>query len=537
MTHHILRLVKITVLVLFISSLFISAAQAKPKGVQLGSGYIEYNESTKSYCGWPKTKWLPGKNGKKGFTSYNQWKKFYKKKGNTKKANKFAKKHKKNKTYCGGLQAPTDSADVASLKDLPSTATLVKAASSADVSGTPPTLPAIAQLDDVANLFWQEGIIDALIAGNPTQQQCSEFFGGGEGESGGHGACFMTQGTGYSFEPVVRAGGSLCYMQNGPTQANLDAGAISLVSGSLPNGDADQIFAAPSGAADRLVQVEVTDPQHGSEKIFINVHSQSKNQDNGNQYAFDLWFCRANQSGDNPGGYETTKVTTAGAYESTATGDDDYGKYLSTVTASLAQDADGNVVFDTTKDRTAAVAFEESNNFAFKANITITSSNQIDVKSYDVFGSQGNQPAQTRKAHAVSSIQGASLLDLLFLAGAFKDAVYQDGNLLHTATGATEFRDTFYAAAPSSTLLDQVKDTDFETGTFFTTAPSLSVDTSAYSCSATPDIVVAMDMGNPVLMQSIQKCEEGMLQNMDFCHSNKIMQAEQNWFSGCQQQP
>ncbi|RIL06368.1 MAG: hypothetical protein DCC75_10900, partial [Proteobacteria bacterium] len=105
-----------------------------------------------------------------------------------------------------------------------------------DVSGTAPTLASIPG-SDISELFWREGVIDALASGQPNPEACGEFHAGQQdGESGGLGACHLTESVGRAFEDLVSSETSQCYMKNFPTETNLRAGAVVPVSGEFPNG-------------------------------------------------------------------------------------------------------------------------------------------------------------------------------------------------------------------------------------------------------------------------------------------------------------
>ena len=162
-----------------------------------------------------------------------------------------------NKSLCQSLLKPSKSA---SLTQLPEVAELVGASASTSdfstsaVSGTPPTFSAIISAG-ADNVFWRSGVIDAIATGSPTAEQCSEIFSSStEGHSGGFAACYMTQNVGYSLSEIVRAGTTMCYMKNFPTTEVQEAGAIEIVSGSVPGGEISQLFNTPSGSRPRVVK-------------------------------------------------------------------------------------------------------------------------------------------------------------------------------------------------------------------------------------------------------------------------------------------
>lgn len=400
-----------------------------------------------------------------------------------------------------------------------------------DVSGTPPTLLEIAE-SPIKELFWRSGVIDEILSGDPSQASCNEFFAGNQsGTSGGQGACHMTQGVGYSFQPILTSGTSLCYMKNAPTAENMAAGGLSLISGTLPDDDITQLFNAPSGSEDRLVQVQATNfPDFGEggpsdENIFIKIFSQDNNRDNGNQYHVQLWFCSANQS-DTPRGYNEITVKTNGVFRSVDAGTD-FGSFESVVQAALSRSGN-RLTFDTSRSRSADVVFISEEGFAFKANIDITANNSIKLKTYDAM--EGN----SRKAYSISRFSGTGIDNLRFLEGAYKDEIFQDNELLHSFDGATEFRNTYYAAAGNTELSNQLRSVDFDSNPFYAEEPTLTVDTSAFSCEETPDIVIGMDMSNSALQEVALLCEQNQLNGMDFCRQDEeVAMAEQTFFAVC----
>lgn len=474
------------------------------------------------YCVLVKSSWVPVKKDGKKYKVDN-------------------KASKALKNACKALLA-SPNLQSAGLSKLPSPATLLSAksssASSSDVSGTAPLLVDIP--GQVKNTFWRSGVIEAINAGTPTSEQCNEFFAGSaDGQSGGMIGCYMTQNVGYSFQSILQSGTSLCYMKNAPTDANLQAGGISIQSGSLPDGQVSKIFSVPSGAASRIIEVQVSgkSDDHGNngndnnedgpargQTIFIKIDSQSDNTKNGNQYAFTLWQCHG---GANPSGFERTEVTSSGQFHSTSIEASDRGNFSSEITAFLKQSGD-SLVYDLSKDRRAVANSQDSEHgFSFKSDIVVTSDNLILSKVYDIFGEH------VRKAYGVSEFSGSSISSLRFLQGSYKEDSQQFGEN-HSFNGAIEYRDSNYAAAPSNALLSDLNDVDTSSDGFYSSAPSVSVDTSDLSCSAQADLVITMDMSNSALAASVSSCEGERLDGMDFCRSDsEVNSAEQRFFELC----
>jgi hypothetical protein len=400
------------------------------------------------------------------------------------------------------------------------------------VVGTPPALVEIPG-QPITELFWQPGVIDAIVGGAPTQQQCGQFFSGGQdGDSGGLGACHMAESVGYSFANILQGDNSLCYMKRCPTAENLAAGGVSVVSGELPGGDITRLFSVPAGSTPRLVEVDVTgDPggggRDGGQTIFLRVHGDADNRAAGNLYNVEIWFCKHGLSAP-ADGFDRLTIANSGRFQGmSAESGDDQGTYVSTVDGYLTFSG-GNVSYDTTRSRRAQV--ESVNQWgSFKGDVEIRTNNTIATKSYDA-GDWG-----ARKGYVVSSFSGTGPDSLRFLAGAFKEAQTFNGGFSGGMSGATEFRTSYYAAAPASDLLGQLDAVDLDTDDFFANPPFPSVDASEYACDATADVHVALDFNNATLRNSVAMCEDRRFNGMHFCYDDPtVNQAQQSYFSVCQ---
>jgi hypothetical protein len=400
------------------------------------------------------------------------------------------------------------------------------------VVGTPPALIEIPG-QPIKDLFWQPGVIDAIAASSASQDQCSEFYAGGiDGVSGGLGACHMAESVGYSFSDILQGDSSLCYMKRVPTPANVAAGGVTVVSGSLPGNDITRVFSVPRGAHSRVVTVAINrDPGGGgSQVVFLRVYGEAANHAAGNFYHVDLWFCKNGPSAP-PRGYDRITIDTAGHFvdvsSESESGDGNGGAHVSTVEGYLTF-TDGNVAYDTSRPRRARVESEWGDQ-GFKSAIEIRTDDTMTVKSYDA-GQYG-----ARKAYAVSSFAGTGPDSLRFLAGAFRERQAQDGvTFSNSQTGATEYRSSFYAAAPGSELVTQLDDVDLDSDEFFANPPAPEVDVSGFACDTTPDVELTLDFTNPTVASATAECEDRRFDGMHFCHEDPDVQdAEQNYGPAC----
>ncbi len=419
-----------------------------------------------------------------------------------------------------------------SLSELPSSADLVRTNSvssairPAAVSGTPLNLPDIPD-SSLKDVFWRSDVVDAIVSGSPSAEQCSEFFNSQtDGFSGGLNACYLTQNVGSSFETILQSGTSLCYMKNAPTQANVDAGIVSLISGSLPGGSADNLFSTPSGSSSRLVRVDASQGGEQSQIIFIKVYGSSTNSSNGDNYRFDIWFC--NEDSGNPQEYESARVTSDGRFISSGSRNQDGRTSSSTVTAYLKREA-GSLIFDNDRTRTAEI-FSITDSENFQSSLEVDSSNVIRNKVYNNFN------GETRKAYSVTEVSGASIAELKFLQGAYKELYARSEEEQYNFQTGVEYRDTYYAAAPNNTYVSELSAVNLNTDSFYSSFADVDFDNSSFSCSATPDVRVSMNLAHQDFAPIQAACEGTRLDGMDFCNSDStVQQASSNYFSVCPQ--
>lgn len=440
-------------------------------------------------------------------------------------------------------------ATISSLSDLPDTASMVSTSDSttslyrAAVSGTPPTLSQVSEnsedIDYLDDLFWG-GLIAEIRGEDPetgslSADQCNGFWGGTEGNGGGFAACHLLMATGRAIEPVATAGVSLCYMKNMPT-------AASGVTVSPAGTDADSIF--EQGAANKVVKVEVSGQQDdecqdcgGEQDIFIRVYGTNTEGVDSNTYKVDLWFCSEN--GDLRGVEQITANQSTGAFTSTNSSSEQWGDFSLSVSASLTEDADGNVIFDTSKVRTAELAhsgsFEEEE-FNFGVDISISGENVISQKMYDVFSR--NNETNVRKAYMLSSYSGASAGALRFREAAYKEVnESNDGVNAHNFRTAVEYQDgTYTVVGEENALYNDLDNVSIQSDSFFDSEPSpdLSVINSGdYSCDAEVDVTVSMDFSDPAVEAIGQSCESNRLDFEEFCWKQEIFEAEANMWGLC----
>lgn len=448
--------------------------------------------SGKKLCGLIKNKWTPvKKSGKKYLVD------------------------KKDKSRCKTLLVPT-ALKKSGLASIPSASSLLKsraAAASLAVSGTPPVLKDIPSLG-AKNVFWTSGFIDSLIAAPaPSQQQCQEFFTGpSDGLSSGVLGCHAVQGVGYSFQTILEGAKSTCLMKGIPTKANLDAGAVSIIEGSLPNGDISQLFSTPSGAEDRLVKVVIGGfgGQVG-QTGFINIHSAKKLAAKGNQYAYNLWFCDDGQTTAN--NYEETSVTLGGEFKFLNVGVMGPNKFQNEISASLTK-IGSSIDFDLTKDRTALATGEfQGNNF--KSSVTVSANNTIATKVKESFN------GFSRSNYGVAAFTGSGLSDFRVQSAALKDALFTEIR----QTGI-EYRDSVYLSAPNADLVAELAKVDLASDPFYSQSGSVTPDFSDKSCSAGAEVTLSMNFTSPLLQQVFMSCAAEQLQNMDFCRSQELFQVQ-----------
>ncbi len=445
---------------------------------------------------------------------------------------------------CGSGNSSTESSDtltVNSLGSLPSVDEMLSVAASSSssfsakpsmslstmrsnvVSGTPPVLSDINESNADA-YFWNGLVADINLyvsssgaqGSDPSDPEVQNNFWEGEG------SCRMASNVSQSLGNIAQAGTSSCYMSHAPDVL----GTESILSGTVssPSAVLDQ------EESNKLVKVQVSDPQQGEQNIFIRVFGSSSSEGSAG-YAADLWFCNPN-GGSTPENFEQIRVNnstgsmtflSAGSHEGEATGVVQFAGNISVNSA-------GEVVFDPNAAQTANVYFSGSFG-TFKGYMSVEGS-VLNTKNININEYQGN--SYTNEVFTISNISSNTSGDALFLEAGFGfQGTNQDAHY-----GGTEYQDSRYVAVNSGTLYDLVNNYDFSGDSFFTSAideaTSLTSGVANYSCSESPDVVVAMDMSSAG-MQSVQALCEVDWETSNFCDSSSIQAARQAIFTAQQQ--
>lgn len=393
---------------------------------------------------------------------------------------------------------------------------------SSSVSGTPPTIKEIAGSSTIKDIFWRPGIIDA-VADDPTPMQCTEYFYGGKsGFSGGQAACRVAETVGYSFQTILDGGFPLCVMQKFPTQENLTAGGITLVSGAFPKGKVERLFIANNNS-NRTIKVDFTDSE-GEKSVFIKVYSNKRNELNRDFYRADLWFCRPEES--IPYGYNVLDINDQGEFKSVLVGDDGAGnRYISTMKGYLS--GKNQLSFNERFEKTVQFEKVETGEGSFKSDIVVFN-NELVTKSFDTIGNF------TSKSYIAARISGTDFHDLRVLEGAFHKLRKKPGSSIDNFYGATEWRESAYLAAPKNSLIESVLDHKFSEDPYYSTQAKATVDVSKYSCDDSPDIEIEVDVYNSTVQASLLDCLDLVVDGMHFCHDDSEVQAaEENFLNAC----
>ena len=427
----------------------------------------------------------------------------------------------------GITKLPSASTLVSSSSSSKSSAQIIEELSLAAVSGTPPTLLGIS-LNSIKNLFWLPGVVDAIGAGTANRAQCAEFLSSDiDGHSGGLGACQMAEAVGHSFQSLLDAETSLCYMKNLPTKTNLKAGGIKLNKGTFPDGDIRKLFSP--GESRRLVKVNVPPINElgPTESIFIRVSSQTSLSKSKLLYQAQLYFCPEGQPG--PRGVNFIEVSSKGELSVVASNRaDPFGGGANAISVrGFLTPLTSSTDWDPTKTRTSTIALiQDDGARTLKADFSITAEQLIFIKQRATFSDS------IAKNYAVTHFSGSDVNTVSFLEGAYKgedtiNAVSREFN------GAAEYRDVFYAAAPANYLVPQLTAVDL-TDSFFTEDPSITLDTSPYSCSAKPNIEITLTRGNSALNSSLGPCFHREFQNTEFCRKDDdVQRARRNFRDAC----
>ena len=430
----------------------------------------------------------------------------------------------KDKTACKTLLVPTKAF---SLDDVPNLTTLArsKASSSSAVSalaysGEPPKLSDISTLG-AENVFWRSNVVTDIATNTPASQaSCQEFFGGSDGVSASFPGCFMAQGVAQSFQAMLSAGTSLCIMQNMPTQENVSSGGVIVTSGTPPSGNISKLFETPTGSDARLIKI--TTP---AQQFFVKVASSATNASKSNQYAYEVFIC----GNGSLVAYESTRVTLGGTFRSTTQhpfgqGQSTSGKGQADVTASLVKTSAG-IIFNTAADRTVEFTGVDGNT-STAASVTITADNIIKNKVRDT------RQDGTNTVYNEARFQGSSVNALQFLEGAARGTFTHNQAGSRSFGGAAEYRDTYYASAPSNSLVANVNAIDFNTDPFYTKTLSVP-DLPSFDCAQGGDIEISLNFSAPTMQTALSTCANHKVQSANFCQSNTVIAAQVHYPLAC----
>lgn len=452
-------------------------------------------------------------------------------------------------TACGGSGGGVGSLN--SLSDLPSASEMVATSESSSsvlfrpvTSGTPPLLSELVATSSLAvSSFWGESLIaDLANPANVNSSTVRRYFGEAANQEGGEGACRMTENVARSFETLLQAGGSLCYMKNMP-------GAIE-TSDVSPTFDGNVTEVFDQSASDRVVQVTTLNDSEeaGSEKIFIKVYGSNNENVGSSNYKVDLWFC--NPDTDVLRGYEQITVNkSTGLITQTSRHNDDNGGNLVTIEGYLKKSG-SSFTYDSTKARTALVNHSYNDSFGsgvFKGLVQMTSGNQIITKQYSKNTFDPGDGSRTWKdqLYAIGNFTGSGVKNVRFTEGGFSgESVELDGVgdpvfTPHTYKGGTEFQSgsvNMYFATPDSDLAQTAEDSaDFSGDSFYTQDLSpTTFDTSAYDCTVTPEYTIQMDFAREAIIAVRELCDGDRLSdsgNGSFCEPEAVRTARENIYS------
>lgn len=399
---------------------------------------------------------------------------------------------------------------------------------SASASSTP-TIVEIADSESPEQYFWEKGTLDNIIASTASQSECESFWDG-------VGACQMVSNVGYSFGQIAQADTSLCYMKNFPTQKNLAAGGISLVSGTLPDNNVAKIFIP--GNTSRTVEVRVSGFKEdgegaqeegggGEENIFLQIPSITELKNAGNSYSASIYFCRDSSAA----GYNTIEITNGGRFTVVQADqrDEEGGSSLfkSEVSGYLTVSSnEKSIEWDTSKTRKATSSFKQlsDNPMTFKSEISVANT-LLTSKEVNTFGD-----GEIHKGYNLSRILGSGFSNVALSSGAFSGlgnfGTYLASTKFDTSSGV-------YNSDSQGELFNKASSFDFSADAFYDGSADPTIDTSEFDCSKTADIVVSLDMSNSTVQDSVKNCEPTR-RDFNFCWGNsKVQAAQQNFDIAC----
>lgn len=386
------------------------------------------------------------------------------------------------------------------------------------VSGTPPTLNALGSAD-ATEMYFVPGVTSRLIAGNPTESDCSQVFASSvDGGSGGMAACRAAQNVGEAMGTALQSETTLCYMKSFPRAAAVDRGVASVTSGALPSGGWAALFDTPE-ARDRVIKISMPG-EGGSAEIYFRVKSASSNLTAGYQYRAEFYAC---EGGATPQEAQTISIRSDNTYAIESVGSSDGGSFRSAVSGRVR--AEGNrIVFDTSAARTAETSFvhAETGN-AFKSEVQI-GEGRITNRHYAMHGSEQN------KGFALSRYSGDSMETLSFLEGAFREVFTRESESF-AFSGSVEYRDIGYRAAPESELASGMPEAlDDE----FYQSPPTEPTLSTFNCDTVrADVAIELNLESARMQQIAESCEANRFESRDFCSTEGMNAVYNAYFNYC----
>jgi hypothetical protein len=391
------------------------------------------------------------------------------------------------------------------------------------VSGTPPTLNELGSVD-ATEMYFVPGVTSRLIAGNPTESDCSQVFASSvDGQSGGMAACRAAQNVGEAMGTALQSETTLCYMKSFPRAAAVDRRVASVVGGALPSGGWTALFDTPEASRDRVIKISL--PSEGeSSEIYFRVKSASSNLTAGYQYRAEFYAC---EGGATPQDAQTISIRSDNTYAIESVGSGDGGSFRSAVSGRVRAEG-SRIVFDTSAARTAETSFvqAEAGN-AFKSAVQI-GEGIITNKHYSIRGSEQN------KGFALSGYSGDSMATLSFIEGAFKEEFSREAESF-AFSGAVEYRDTGYRAAPESDLVSGMPEAlDDE----FYQSPPTEPTLSTFNCNTVrADVSIALDLESARMQQIAASCEGNRFESRGFCTTEGMNAVYNAYFNYCMMGP
>ncbi len=386
------------------------------------------------------------------------------------------------------------------------------------VSGTPPTLSELGSAD-AAEIYFVPGVTQRLLDGNPTESDCSQVFASSiDGQSGGMAACRAAQNVGEAMGTVLQSETTLCYMKGFPRAAAVDRSVASVSRGALPSGGWTGLFDTPE-ARDRVIKISLPS-EDGETAIYFRVKSAASNLSTGYQYRAEFYAC---EGGNSPQEAQTISIGSDNSYQIESVGTGGSGIFRSAVLGKVRADG-SRIVFDTSAPRSAETSFvqREAGN-AFKSEVVIEEG-KITNRHFATRGSEQN------KGFALSGYSGDSMSSLRFAEGAFKEEFSRESESFRFS-GAIEYRDTGYRAAPDSALVSRIP---AELDDAFYQNPPEEPTPSTFDCTnVTADVSIELNLESARMQQIAQNCEGNRFESRNFCSAEKMNAINEAYFNHC----